>query len=171
MVIFKMAPSKSLRKKRPSGFTLLEVIAVLVIIGILAAVAVGRMTGRSAAELSTQVSALQVHLRYAQIRAMNNGDPDSPLIWGITCDGSQYWLFNNGDIGSEVRLPGEEADRINIAANITVPSFTVGFDYYGRPLDTPTDPDSLRSSDLLLVVSADDLTETIRITRNTGFIP
>ena len=61
-----------------SGFTMIEIIAVLLIIGILSAVAITRFYGTSAADLASQLEVVKSHLRYAQTRAMNTNS-----CWGI----------------------------------------------------------------------------------------
>lgn len=152
-----------------NGFTLIEVIAVLIILGILAAVAASRVGGGAATEIQTRTETLKVHLRHAQLRALNSGGPsaDPPAIWGIRSNGNEYWLFLN-NINAEHRLPGEDADRVN-AGPMTLGTFTIAFDYYGRPLDDPADPaGSLRTGDLTIGTGA---AQPITITRQTGFIP
>ena len=58
------------------GFTLLEIIAILVILGILAVVVVSRTTSMNA-EVYAGADTLKTHLRYAQILAMNTNPPES----------------------------------------------------------------------------------------------
>ena len=163
------------------GFTLFEIIAVLVIAGILASVAYV-MTRDMDARLYSETEVIKSHLRYAQTRAMNRTDLNAllPIPWGINCDGNQYWLFQgtNPDIEANIQvLPDMAAggDKKVVLATKKVglsPSpFTVFFDARGIPYSaygtTPTpwagnitvsDPDSGH-------------TRTITITPLTGFIP
>lgn len=61
------------------GFTLLEVLAVLVILGILSAIAVNRSVNYNT-EVYTGADALKAHLRYAQTMAMNSSPAERHLI-------------------------------------------------------------------------------------------
>lgn len=110
-----------LLKRSPSGsvgFTLIEVVAVLIILGILTAVAVGRSMD-SGAELVSQTDVIKSHLRYAQSRAMAMEE-----VWGIRSTGSGYYLFRV-DTTNKITLPGEESDVISLADK-GIDSMTVG---------------------------------------------
>ena len=135
---------------RTGGFTLLEMIAVLVIIAILAVVAVARFTD-AGAESAAAANTLKAHLRYAQLRAM--GDI---LPWEIRFTGSSYTLER---VGAEetVNLPGEDGSTKTLE-NVTIsPTTTVTFSAgLGQP-----DP-----GDHTISVGG----RTIFITAETGFI-
>ena len=89
-----------------SGFSIVEVLVVLIIIGIVSVIIIGR-SDVDQTDLLAQTEVVKSHIRYAQSRAMN-----SDRIWGIRCDdsGQMYWLFVDGssDVDNRRKLPGEE---------------------------------------------------------------
>jgi MSHA pilin protein MshC len=153
------------------GFTPLEVLVVLIIIGIISMIVVGR-SDIGQTDLMAQTEVIKSHIRYAQSRSMN-----SDKIWGIRCDaiGPSYWLFVDGDpddINHQRKLPGEESYTVDLSQyKLTLTTATLSFDTRGRPCDDDDGTQPL-VNDLSLTLSANDgATTTIRITRNTGFIP
>jgi prepilin-type N-terminal cleavage/methylation domain-containing protein len=120
------------------GFTMLEIITVLLIVGILAAIAISNVMSPSETSRISQQSVIQNHIRYAQSTAMKRGE-----MWGIKCDGAVYWLFrtNEPDIqANQIALPNEGNAQISLAGkNITLTAFTVFFDSSGRPYTFYTD--------------------------------
>ncbi|MFO7761812.1 MAG: prepilin-type N-terminal cleavage/methylation domain-containing protein [Desulfobia sp.] len=155
----------NLELKTTYGFTLLEVIAVLIIIGLLAAVAVSRM-GSGQGELAKATGSLKSHLHFAQGIAMN-----SNRSWGISSTGSSYWLFS-GDKDNKELLPGEEDKTITLSDPVSTGSFTVCFDEWGSPHDSvPPDNDTKIKNDMTITVNAGSDSDTIIITKETGFIP
>ncbi len=116
------APSDCIfSSRRSSGFTLIEVIIVLIILGILAAVAVSR--GNFDTDQWVNPDVFASHLRYAQSRAMAMEHP-----WGLEATGGTYTMFQV-DEGTKknVALPGSSE------AAKKVPNGTWWFDGMGRP--------------------------------------
>ena len=115
-----------------NGFTLLEVILVIIFISIFATIAVLRqpvpdVTIRSASQV------LLSHIRYAQMRAMNSVEP-----WGIRYSGGSdtYWLFEEATTNRKV-FPGASDDSIDLSEDgisITQGDFTLRFDSWGVPV-------------------------------------
>ncbi len=155
------------------GFTILEVVLVLVLIGIFSVIAIYRHSATDAT-LVAPTEVLKSHLRYAQARAIN-----TEIIWGIQYDGTNYWLFKKkAGINPETKLlPGENTllidlskDGISILEGSTG-SFRVSFDEWGRPC-SDTNCQNLLNSNMQLNISKDFQTpRQIIITKNTGFIP
>ena len=146
------------------GFTLIEVMSALIIIGIISAVAISRI-GTSDAELTARSEVVKSHLRYAQLRAMN-----SESIWGICCDGADYWLFMNGDTGQSIILPSENADPVNLShKNISMGSFIVSFDSWGRPYNNAAAAGSSAGT-TISISSSGTSSVNITVTTETGFI-
>jgi MSHA pilin protein MshC len=149
-----MIPIFKERLKRQSGFTFLEIIAVMVIMGIVAAVVITRFIYVPSTNLQAEINTLKGHLRFAQSKAMN----DLPGIkWGIKIGSSSYTLIRVGADGNEstpVFLPDESSATRNFSP-ITAAAITVLFDDWGRPGQQVPTMGGV----------------TISITPNTGFIP
>mgnify|MGYP001335431434 FL=1 len=146
------------------GFTMIEVIAVLVIMGILSAVVAVKMSNTSAIDLASQVEAVKGHLRYAQTRAMNS----NLVAWGINFNSTtSYYLFQGAGSATPVQLPGEDSATISLTAKksgLTITPVRVTFNEFGSPCDASGTP---LTADVTVTTSGG----TITITKNTGFIP
>lgn len=150
-------------KKLQLGFTLLEVIAVMVIIGVVAAVVISRMTSSSSFGLVSEADILKDHLRYAQYRAMSYTE-----TWGISFPtNNSYKLLSPTTTTS--KLPNEDSSTHTLPSGITISSGagTVYFNEWGNPV---TNTGTLLP-DTTIVLSYGSTTRTVTITQNTGFIP
>jgi MSHA pilin protein MshC len=137
------------------GFTLIEVISVLMIIGIISAVVISRAGSADVYRLVSETETLKVHLRYAQFRAMSD-----TVSWGIEFNGNSYKLLKDeGDAPNH--LPHEDSITHDLQDGVSVSGSTVHFSScWGSPGD----------SDISITLSADGHSETVTITKNTGFI-
>lgn len=135
------------------GFTLIEAISVLVIVGIVAVVLISRGMSTTEVNLQTEIDTLKSHLRYAQYLAMNDIPPNQ---WGISVGGSSYTLvkFDGGAQSSPYKLPNESSATHNFTP-FSATAVTVLFDECGSPDNTT------------ITLGG----QTIAITANTGFIP
>ena len=149
------------RLKNNGGFTLIEVIAVLVIIAIIVAVAVTR--GMSIQnDLIPQADIVKTHLRFAQMKALN----DDLNTWSMAFTTGSYSLnctagTNSTCPSSTIRLPSESSNTHNFPSDVTVsPVITITFDSWGSPVGSNT------------VVNLIHGSQTIAITvgANTGYI-
>ena len=146
------------------GFTLLEVIAVLVVMGIITAIALSRFSIISP-DLMARTEILKSHLRYAQSRALNTN-----AVWGIRFSNAAYWLFNNGSINNRVALPGEDSNSVTLPSGMSAGTGIVSFDSWGRPC-TDQAGQTIQSGDRTITISCGGDSKTATITQNTGFIP
>jgi prepilin-type N-terminal cleavage/methylation domain-containing protein len=140
------------------GFTLFEIVMVLLILGVISYFVATRLFSADAPTQGAELELLKNHLRYAQSKAMN-----SEMSWGIKFGtSSRYWLFNTVDGENAVkRLPGvESADAVMQlgAIHATPPAGNkVTFDTFGSPGGT--------------TITISTTAGNITITQNTGFIP
>ena len=169
--------AKLLNARNRQGFTLIEIIGVLIVVGILAAIVITRAMSTTNMGRVAQESVIKNHIRYAQSLAMKQG-----TIWGIKCDGADYWLFRtiDPDVTSNQRaLPGEENAKVALAdKKITMSAFIVFFDANGRPYTAYTNATTntpVSSANPLSItmdsVPASTTQATIGITAETGFMP
>ncbi len=142
-----------------TGFTLIEVIVVLVILGIVVAVAISRggMDSQEA-KLRAEVDTLKSNLRYAQYLAMNDMEPTR---WGLAISGSSYTLVRNlngngSTFDSPYNLPSESSSTHNNSP-FTATTANVLFNEWGSP----------GNADINITLG----NQTITITAETGYIP
>lgn len=149
-----------IRTESDPGFTVIEIIAVLLVIGIIAAVAIVNF-GVGDVQSETQSTRLAQHLRLAQSRSLRQG-----VQWGVHLNsgGDQYWLFRVPDDANRIIFPGEESDTISVDS-LAAGHNQVTFDEFGRSC-TDVDAHSPAGSDINISVSG----KTLTITRETGFI-
>ncbi len=162
------------------GFTLIEIIAVLVVLGILAVVAVSRTINYDV-ELISGADTLKTHLRYAQTLAMNSTPTAAgvPVIWGMSCNGPSYWLFQGTTITNYIGLPEDDKyinanKTINLAAKkISVGNFTIFFDNRGIPYSAYTSAavNTPLAANQIITVTGGGTSVNVTITPFTGYIP
>jgi MSHA pilin protein MshC len=135
------------RRGDSRGFTLIEIIAVLVILAIFTAVAISSVTGKDAASLQAEVDTLKGHLRYAQNLAMNDISPTTgyatPTKWGINVTGTPPYTYNlvkyvsGASATHTFTLPGESSAthtfKFASGTTVTVIGNPILFDEWGSP--------------------------------------
>ena len=156
--------------QRESGFTIIEIIAMLVVLSVVSAYAVGRDVFKGTS-LPVRSELLKTHLRYAQSRALT-----SNFFWGIQTDigGTAYWMFKYDGTLTRIRLPDEQADTVDLSGDgVTISPGTYTFDARGIPFKTTaadTPPGAVMAADTAITVTKGSGSATITITKNTGFI-
>lgn len=143
------------------GFSLVEMITVLIVIGIVAAFIIVRMMDTRSVDLNSQLDVVKNHLRYAQSRAMATASP-----WGVTfATDKTYFLFRGSAPSTPVVFQGEDNVTVDLSAKksaLTITSAssapqTITFDAYGSPGNT--------------TITVTTNGGNIIVTKNTGFIP
>ncbi len=158
--------------KNTSGFTIIEIITVLIVMGIISAFVIGRSQS-TRTDLIVQNEILKAHLRYAQTQAVN-----STLSFGIESDaaGDNYWLFKYDPAALppvvKTRLPSVNTDQINLSGSglSMTSSAIICFNTRGIPY-TDYLASTVQASDRTISISDGSTTLNITITQNTGFIP
>lgn len=152
---------KTIDPSTEKGFTLIEVIAVLVLIGILLAYVFFRTTSNN--NLQTEVDLFKSHLRYAQYIALCG---DNTYTWRITTTANNY-VFSRETVAPvaslHMSLPGETFDTHTFARGVTITAGggTINFDQWGSP----------GVNNITITLSQGGVSApNIIITRNTGFI-
>ncbi|MDH3392512.1 MAG: type II secretion system GspH family protein [Desulfobulbaceae bacterium] len=136
------------------GFTVIEVIVVLMLLGIMSAVVVGRLLDTSA-DLAAESEIVKTHLRFVQSRAMN-----SAVSWGIRFDGGSYTMLTDG-LTSSGFLPNESSATRSLAVGTVAASTNpIIFDQWGSPGNV----------DITVTVSDSSGSKSFVIIRNTGGI-
>jgi len=146
----------SLFHENDSGFTMIETIAVLMLIGIIAAVAISKSMSANSYSLVSEAEILKTYLRFAQLKAMSDVVP----TWGIAVGGSSYTLQKNGATAS-INLPGEGSATHAFPSGVSATEAqTVAFNNWGNPGTT--------TISITLTGGSDNATVTV--TKNTGFV-
>ena len=156
--------------RQSHGFTMIEIVVVLVVLFILSAVVISRYRTADSNELMAETDGLKANLRYAQIKAMSDTlQPNSNPRWEFEItNATSYTLYRRGDNGVRVsvNLPSEvpPSPAHGLPAGVTLTSgvgLVITFDDWGSP----------GSSNISIALTQGTQSSTVSITRNTGFIP
>jgi prepilin-type N-terminal cleavage/methylation domain-containing protein len=151
------------------GFTMIEVVAVLVVLFIVSAVFISRYTTVDSNELMAETDALKGNLRFAQIKAMSDTlQPNSNPRWELyISSATSYTLYRRGDGGVRVsvNIPGEvpPSSTHGLSTGVTITSgvgLVITFDDWGSP----------GASNISVTLAQGAQSRVASITRNTGFI-
>ncbi len=157
---------RSIRRGRfggQGGFTLFEIIMVLLLLGVISYFAATRLFSDDAPTQVAELELVKNHLRYAQSKAMNTEPPAGYTdVYGIKFgSATRYWLFKAPSENTVIRLPGVESiDGVMELGSIQVtpPSGSkITFDSFGSP----------GTATIVLSTTAGGIT----VTKTTGFIP
>ena len=148
------------------GFTLIEIIIVLVLISIISVTVFSRSLTTDRMTLVGEVAKVRNHIRYPQSMAMKRGE-----FWGFRCDTNDYWIFSGTNPAANQKiLPGQAAMNISLDdLGVTMDGFTVFFDEFGRPFwNDPSTPIAVHQQIVLTDTGSES--QSIRILGETGYI-
>jgi MSHA pilin protein MshC len=162
-----MKRRESLSERRRSGFTIIEIVAVLILLGVLAVGAVSVLPQSNAA-LATEADQLASHLRYAQIRAQAD-----TYQWRLVFTNAQTYQLGPvvvpGAGFTPAIIPGAGATQRTLTPGVTTTAGTViRFDSWGRPMN---DAGALLGADQTITLTQGGQTATVTIRSGTGLIP
>ena len=157
---------------RAGGFTLIELITVIIILGILALVVTTRSGSLGGAELA-RMAEVRAQIRFVQLRAMKTGQ-----VHGFACDGANYWAFSGNDASNataRLSLPGETSALVDMSAatgkNMSMTAFTSFFDGFGIPYTAAPSVGTKLAAPATITITAGGGTGTLTITPETGYVP
>jgi MSHA pilin protein MshC len=151
--------------KRELGFTLVELVAVIVITGIIAAISAPRFIGVDAFDARGSYSTLSSALRYAQKTAIaqritvyaNINTSTRVVCIGYTSNCSTAVL----DPSTQVAYSKTLSNNVTITASTS----TIGFDGLGKPV-----PNASATFIIKNAVVPTESTRTITVEADTGYV-
>jgi len=157
-------------KRNNHGFTLIEIVVVLVLISIIAATVFTRSITTDQINFVGRADKIISHVYYAQSMAMKRNE-----VWGIFNTGNEYWLFQWKAPYFEVNrkhLPGYDSDIISLSepTKINMSYFQLYFDGIGKPYEM--NANNPIATDLEITISNSDSSQSkvFYITPETGLI-
>lgn len=139
------------------GFTLLEIVVVLVVLGVVVGIAMVAGLDTTSASVVAEADILRAHLGFVQSLAMANNTAD----WSILFSSGFYSLRRDG-LASPVNFPGESSTTHQLMAGVNIVGGlgTLDFDQWGAPAATYT-----------VAFSDGSHQEQVSITGGTGLVP
>ncbi len=155
------------------GFTMIEIVVVMAILAIAAAIVVPMMSSAGTMQLRAAVNIVAADLEYAKSMSVSRGQRYSVVFDKNT---ETYWIID--DSGTVIKHPVNQGDyRVNFRADsrlrqvdVVDASFNgtdrVSFDYMGSPFDGTGAP--LNSG--VVTLRAAGTTRTVTVEPVTGYV-
>lgn len=177
-----MALRRHTRPPRPGGFTLVELIAILVVVGILAGFAAPRFFQRQGFDALAYTDQMKALLRYGQKIAIAQGrnvfvrlnGSSAALCYDAACT-SHVTPAGGSNSGTSATLAscGTTAWACEGVPNgLAASSATFFFDPAGQPFAATDPPGGLNSTfaPLTLAITGDGSTHNVIVTPVTGYV-
>jgi type II secretion system protein H len=154
--------------KIPRGFTLIELIVVILIMGILATAAYNQWPG-STVNVGAQAQQLANDIRYTQALAMTSGQrynliKQSSTTYQIRSNAGTAIILANGSTTMTLNT------GITFGTLTNLPNNLVAFDGKGTPYTTATTPGTALVSAATIPVTSSGQTSTVTISPGTGSV-
>jgi MSHA pilin protein MshC len=144
--------------RQQSGFTLIELVTVLILVGILAGTLYSR-GAPSTATLNAQADQLARTLRHAQSLSLAQGR-------SLTLDVQSATNYIISDGGATITDPQGIVQTYTLVNGVTLAGGDLEFDSLGRPIDAT---DNLITAARTWTLSVDGSTASVRVEPLTGF--
>jgi MSHA pilin protein MshC len=151
--------------RREYGFTIVELVAVMVILGIIAAISAPRFVGVDAFDARGSYGTLTAALRYAQKTAIAQR---RTVYANVNTSIRTVCLGYTSNCSSAVIDPATQAAYAKtLSSNVTISTSasTIGFDGLGRPV-----PNVAATFTIQNAVVPSESTRTITVEQDTGYV-
>ena len=107
-----------------SGFTIIELLTVIAVLGIMAGIAIVSMGNPQGFQSMAEAEALKANLRFTQSKAMSDL-PEDPIgtkvVWSLNITAADYTIQRNGGAPNPtVNLPGSNSGTYTLPSGVSV---------------------------------------------------